>query len=776
MRINPLIPVIAGVLLAGACARDRGADEAARAVSDPLAANATHVGTQVCAGCHQEAWQAWKGSHHDFAMDEATAETVLGDFNDATYAYFGVTSRFFRRDGKFFVRTDGADGKLRDFQVAYVFGFHPLQQYLVEFPDGRHQALTLAWDARAREAGGQRWFHLQPDEPIRAGDELHWTGPALNWNYMCAECHSTRLRKRYDGASRTWASDWSEIDVACEACHGAGSAHVDWAGRKKRGENVERYSALGLQVRLRDPAGGTWSFPPGAATAVRSAPWRADAELETCGRCHARRTQVRDEYVHGRPLMDTHLPVVLEEGLYHADGQILDEVYEYASFRQSRMYHQGVACHDCHEPHTLKLRTPGDLVCGQCHATSAYATPAHHFHRRENSAGASCIACHMPRHDYMVVDPRFDHSMRVPRPDVSARIGTPNACTMACHADKPVAWAADSAAVWWPKLASRPQYGEALHAGRVGAPRADAGLVALVSDPESPAVVRATALTLLGAYRSQETLAALRAAAVDPDPLVRHAAAGVAEGFGAAHRVEIALSLARDPVRTVRAEAARVLAPALGSLSGDDRRAVDAALADYVAMQEANADRAFAHLNLGNLRAALGDRAAAAREYRTAIELESRFVPAYVNLADLYRAENRDSDGLAVLQQGVEAYPDAPELHRSLALVYTRQQRPREALASIARAAGLRPEDAGLAYVHALALHGAGRVGEAIAVLERALEHEPYHRDVLFALATFQRDRGDARAAVRYARRLAELEPRDATVQALLAELVALER
>jgi tetratricopeptide (TPR) repeat protein len=704
-------------------------------------------------------------------MDAAGAETVLGDFDDAVFAWRGVTSRFFRRDGRYFVRTDGADGEPADFAVEFVFGFYPLQQYLVAFPGGRYQALSLAWDARPREAGGQRWFHLQPDETVRAGDELHWTGPAMNWNYMCADCHSTRLRKRYDAATRTYATDWSEIDVACEACHGAGSAHVAWAEKKQRGENVGKYTALGLQVRLRDPAGGTWSLPPGAKTAVRSAPWRADAELETCGRCHARATRVRDDYTHGRPLMDTHLPVVLEEPLYHADGQIREEVYEYASFRQSRMYHQGVACHDCHEPHTLALRAPGDLVCGQCHAADAYATPAHHFHRKENSAGASCVACHMPRHDYMVVDPRHDHSLRVPRPDVSLRIGTPNACTTPCHTDKTVAWAADSALAWWPRLAERPQYGETLHAARIGAPAADAGLIRLAADAGQPAVVRATAIALLGSYPTPETLAALRTAAADPDPLVRYSAAGAAEAFDAAARVEVAAPLLHDAVRTVRAESGRVLAPALASAADAMRTDIQAALAEYTAMQEANADRAFAHLNLGNLRLTLKDMSGAESAYRTAIELEPRFVPAYVNLADVYRAANRDPDGLAVLQRGIAANPDAPELHQALALLYTRQHRADEALASIARAAALRPDDAGVACVYALALHGAGRPRQAIAVLEDALAREPYHRDVLYALAVYERDGGNAGAALAHARRLAELEPRDPTVQALLADL-----
>ena len=45
-----------------------------------------------------------------------------------------------------------------------------------------------------------------------------------------------------------------------------------------------------------------------------------------------------------------------------------------------------------------------------------------------NSAGAQCVACHMPTETYMQVDPRHDHSLRVPRPAQTVALGVPNAC------------------------------------------------------------------------------------------------------------------------------------------------------------------------------------------------------------------------------------------------------------------------------------------------------------------------------------------------------------
>ena len=187
------------------------------------------VGTQACAGCHADEYREWKGSDHSLAMQPVRAEAVLANFDNAKFTHAGITSTFFQRDGKFFVNTDGPDGKLHDYEIKYTFGVRPLQQYLIELSNGRIQALSIAWDARHKEQGGQRWFHLYPKERIKHDDELHWTRPAHNWNYMCADCHSTELRKNYDPASDRFKPEWKEISVGCEACHGPGSDHVTWA-------------------------------------------------------------------------------------------------------------------------------------------------------------------------------------------------------------------------------------------------------------------------------------------------------------------------------------------------------------------------------------------------------------------------------------------------------------------------------------------------------------------------------------------------------------------
>ncbi|MGZ9074882.1 MAG: cytochrome c3 family protein, partial [Burkholderiaceae bacterium] len=356
-------------------------------------------------------------------MQQATPETVLGDFNDASLQHHRLTTRFSRRDDKFVVLTDGPDGKPAEFDVKYVFGVEPLQQYLLALPGGRLQGFTAAWDTKAR-----RWFHLNPHERIDFRDELHWTKPAQNWNHMCAECHVTDFKKNYDAATRSFKTTWQRDDVGCQGCHGPGSRHVEWANAAKSAPAIDSKSVK-----------ATFDVDLAAAN--------SNVQIESCARCHSRRGVISGEYKYGQRLMDHYLPALLTAGLYHADGQQLDEVYNYGSFLQSRMHAKGVRCTDCHDPHSSKLKAEGNTVCTACHSATApaarkhvdtsglqkkdYDSAAHHFHKT-GAAGSACVDCHAPTNNYMVVDPRHDHSFRIPRPDLTVETGAPNACN-SCH-------------------------------------------------------------------------------------------------------------------------------------------------------------------------------------------------------------------------------------------------------------------------------------------------------------------------------------------------------
>ena len=463
-------------------------------------------------------------------MQKASVTTILGDFANATLTHHGVTTVFSRDGDKFIVRTEGPDGAPHDYEIAYTFGVFPLQQYLIAFPGGRYQALGIAWDSRPKAQGGQRWFPLYPAQILRAGDPLHWTGRDQTWNYQCASCHSTDLKKNYDLAADSYATSWTDIDVACEACHGPGSRHIAWAEARAAGSSGPSQAEpnrqpesrdMGLTTKLERASPGQWQMNPETGIAQRVEALNS-RELDVCGGCHSRRKVISRHPSAGTAFLDSYLPALLEPGLYHADGQIDGEVFEYGSFVQSRMYHAGVICSDCHEPHSLALREQGNGLCAQCHLPAKFDVAEHHHHQ-QGSAGAQCVNCHMPSKTYMEVDDRRDHSIRVPRPDLSASIGTPNACTQ-CHADQTADWGAQRIAEWFPHgRQTRPHFGVALYAGRTGAANAEPLLDALIADQDQPAIARASALALLAPVATPASEAAVKAALADPNPLVRAA-------------------------------------------------------------------------------------------------------------------------------------------------------------------------------------------------------------------------------------------------------------
>ena len=724
------------------------------------------VGAAACASCHAKQSDAWRGSDHDLAMQVADARSVLGNFDKAVFE----GSRFAARDGKFFVNTEGPDGKRADFEVKYTFGVHPLQQYLIELPGGRLQAFGLAWDARPKERGGQRWFNLYPGRSLKPGDALHWTGIEQNWNFQCAECHSTNLRKNFDASSGTFHTTWSEIDVACEACHGPGSNHVAWA-RKEGGAGG--YAAKGLPVALDERKGVTWSLASGASTAKRSAPRATSKEIDACGRCHARAARFSDDYRDGGAYGDTHRRSPLSEGLYWPDGQQRDEVYDWGSFLTSRMHAEGVTCSDCHDPHSLKLRAPGNGVCAQCHAPAVFDAEAH-THHAKGTTGAECAACHMPTTTYMVVDPRHDHSFRIPRPDLSVSLGVPNACN-GCHAKKTAQWAAAAVDTLWGKQRKGyQQFGDAFVAGASGAPGARGKLLTIVDDPAQPAIVRASAIERLAPWLTPTTAQSVARALNDADPLVRMAAVGALSGADAQMRQRYLPRMLSDPVRIVRMEAARALAgDAEAGLPADVRTPFARALGEYVAAQTYNADRPEAHVNLGNLYAQRRDGEQAIAEYSKALAIDPTFIAGYVNLADFYRSVSADAEAEKTIREGIARNPNAAALRHALGLALVRQKRLAEALPELAQAAKLAPDDARYAYVYAVALDGARQPKKSKDLLEATRKRFPYDRDVLGALASYASRDGNADAALAYAKTLRELDPENPQYSAMVRQLEA---
>lgn len=660
------------VLLVTACGDSRPVDESPAQAQE-------FIGSQACRDCHQSQHDDWQGSHHQLAMQVASGETVLGDFSGATFDYYDTKTEFITRDGAFIVRTENGNGQLQDFNVTHAFGVTPLQQYLVDFPGGRKQVPSFAWDTRPAESGGQRWYHLYPDEYIGPGDPLHWTSRYFNWNYMCAECHSTNVALNYELETDTFDTTYSEVSVGCEACHGPGSLHVDQAQRDAFDESH------GLPVNLGDRGNATWVMNPATGIAEINKPDIRQQQPESCGRCHARRSVLTSDYEYGEALTNTHMPSLLEDNLYHADGRILDEVYVYGSFVQSKMYAAGVTCSDCHNPHSGNLVTGPDAnaVCSQCHLPTKFATSDH-----SGSNSMACVDCHMPATTYMGVDDRRDHSFRIPGTDQD-----------------------------------KSHYGAAIAAGRAGA--ANSQLLSALANPAYPAIARATILTQLAPPAGDAEFAAVEAGLEDPDPLVRVAALRALRNFAPEFQMRSGSQLLRDPVRGVRVQAAATYVELRDLLPVEDARAFTSAAEEYRAAQLASANMPESLTVLSGFESQMGNMAAASRYLEVALKLDPRLAITQHAYGLLLVRSGRSSEALDYLHRAAELEPTSSRFVYVLGVALNSLGHKDEALTLLTKARSDFPGDFDIAWGLATMLRDYGNIVAARSLAEEMTAQFP---------------------------------------------------
>ncbi|MEM7172844.1 MAG: multiheme c-type cytochrome [Pseudomonadota bacterium] len=586
-------------------------------------ADPAYVGSESCRSCHSEQFAAWETSHHALAWAEPSPASVLGDFEDARFAHSDGSISQFTKDGEDFrIAVTERDGSASSYKVQSVAGVEPLQQYLLEGDRGQLQSFDVAWDV-AR----QTWFHLYPDLDLAPGMGLHWTGPYKNWNARCAECHATNFQKNFSPASHRYQSAHSELGVGCEACHGPGQAHLQWAGQDDFAQDLwQGVTSAGLTIGY----GGT-----------------SEKEIQQCAGCHSRREAFgAGNPLPGTPFHDAYRLALLREGLYHADGTIEDEAYVYGSFLQSKMYDQGVRCSNCHEVHSAGMVAEGNGVCTQCHSPAGnqafpsltlkdYDSPTHHFHPAD-APGALCVSCHMVERVFMEIDGRRDHSFRVPRPDLSVEIGTPNACND-CHQDSSPEWADATLREWFPVSAYRGQhFGQLIAAGRADASGHQGDLAALARDQDAPAIVRATALSLLAPLASSSLAADLAPLLKDDEPLVRAAAVPLQRHAADQQKVSRLLDVLDDSVAAVRLAAAKeMLSLPIAHLPPRHAASFQSAVSELQAVLRAGFDLPEGQLANAGIALVLRNFPAAEKAFREAVILDPQLVEAWRMLVTL---------------------------------------------------------------------------------------------------------------------------------------------
>jgi tetratricopeptide (TPR) repeat protein len=682
------------------------------------------------------------------AMDTTSEATVLGDFNDTEFTLHGTTSRFYKKDGKYFVYTNGPGGKMGEFEITHTFGWYPLQQYLVPFPGGRLQCLPIAWDVKQK-----KWYRVPPEGPIAPEDWLYWTNAAQNWNGMCAECHSTNLKKNYDPQNDTYSTTWSDIDVGCEACHGPGSKHVDWATMPEMARpQVNHYELL-------------------VDTSVNS----ARELVEQCAPCHSRRAALGD-YVHAEAdLLDSLLPSLFTEELYFSDGQILEEVYVYGSFTQSKMYRHGVRCSDCHDVHSIKPVKEGNALCLQCHRSAQYDSREHHFHKQKNEpgepiktaagevlfevgTGAQCVQCHMPGRYYMGIDYRPDHSFRIPDPSLNAALGTPDAC-LRCHVDKNAQWSDETITKWYGP-GRLPHYGSIIEKGRRGDTEAGDDLVRLAGDPLYPVIVRATALSLLAAYPGEQAGQAMELALMDDEALIRRTAVTSIQLPDKKKLARLIGPMLYDQVKAVRIEAASRLAGDLKThLDADQQETFQDVVQEFEAAMIYSADFSFGRYNLANLYTELDRPRDAVTNYEAAIRIDSQFHPAKVNLAMLYNRSGQNEQAEKLLREVVTAEPELYEIAYSFGLLLVEMQKYSEAVTYLEKASRGLPDRARIHYNLGLLYQQLKRTLRAEKELQLAMMLEPRNLDFQYGLADHYLKRNMLQEARRIAKKMASMHP-----------------
>lgn len=671
------------------------------------------VGSNTCVACHKKEFVKWQGSHHELAMQIANDSTVLGDFDNIKTEIDGVEYFFFKKNADFFVKIKEVDASENEYKIAYTFGVTPLQQYLVDFDKGKKQVLRVTWNTVKNV-----WYHQYKGDRIEPHDWLHWTKSAQNWNTMCAECHSTNLEKNYSIETDSFHTTYSEINVACESCHGPANNHVKWASENPLGNDT--YILNGLNQ---------------------------NDQLNLCASCHARRVKLTQNLKTGENFEDQYMIQNISDNFYHGDGQIEDEDYVYGSFLQSKMFAEGVKCSDCHDSHSLELKFQGNMLCTQCHVPADYNTKAHHFHEEINGANL-CINCHMTGKNYMGNDFRRDHSFRVPRPDQSEIYGTPNACTQ-CHEDKSNEWAASTIKKWYGEKRQSHFSDALLVSNKTSISSAErAQLNTFINNLDYPEIARATVIENLN-FTNQEEYTVLLQALNDSSAIVRYNALMKFRSLSPQDRSSIALKHMSDTTKLVRIGAAQlVIGLDENTLSVNDKMNYRNTRTELETMLFSNADFSGGRMQLGDYYLQQNNINEAIKHYKMALLKDNLLTPVYSNLATAYTLIKDFENASTTLDQWILLEPNVSRPHYLKALLNFEINKNEEGVLELKTAIKLNPNDTRSMYnLATYYFQDKKDLQLAESYIKRALKIETSNQDFKYLLALIYRDLGKIEAS-----------------------------
>jgi tetratricopeptide (TPR) repeat protein len=674
-----------------------------------------------CAGCHVNESESWKHSDHDKAMDHANANTVLGDFSGVEAKRHSLSARFFQKGGDYFVSIQ-ENNKTAEYPVRYVFGHYPLQQYLVEEISGQLQVMPFAWDTRDKLQGGQRWY-ANYQEDIATNDRLHWKQPTQNWNGMCADCHSTGLKRNFDTTSLTFNTHFDTVDITCASCHGAMNGHYSSNDSHVSNGTDQTASYHSPLQPSQQRALGQWLMKEGD----KIARWRVEKDgelieadrdnsfMDTCFGCHSLRSPLTDGINPDAAYLDQFTPSLLVPPLYFSDGQIREEVYVYGSFLQSRMYEAGVNCIDCHDAHSMKIKVEGNGLCLQCHSASNYDTEAH-THHPLNTPASQCVNCHMPSRTYMGVDSRRDHSFSIPTPHISEGTGAPNAC-LSCHANDNK-WVSEQLNKWFGRASTLSRDEENYITLMHGRPLSKQTMLGLAYAKSLPTIKRATALSMLASRVDGLSDNDLRNFIRSKKPLLRLAAAQAGRALPVSERLKSYVTLLNDRYKSIRVTAVNNLVGL-----GINSEAYKNAFSELVTSNAVNQWRGEGNLNQSLLAYKLGNLAEAEALLKQGIKVDPYFEANYINLAELYRSQNDLKLEKQTLEKAKKAMPNSDLIFYSLGMLYIREQDKTTAIRLFKKATELGPTNPQNWYIYALALDNIGETENAIKVLKEGVSH-----------------------------------------------------